>query len=158
MSYANMWNTEKCARKLSLVGGLIKIDAKDFATNVSEKINEKYKYYIEKNIPCENELYIAENHADQMVQGDNLVDWMQLHDKQQVIAIFDSIKNYDKVVTQEDIEYLKQKLSLLPKETTVREVLRKCGKFNKKRLEQVSFEVGGMEITGKKVESVYGTE
>jgi hypothetical protein len=144
---------------VALINGQLKLNnVSGFATNVTDKIKEKYDWFINNNEPFDDDLYVAENHEDLYAEGHELVNWFKLHLKDQVIAIFDSIANKDEKVTEEDKQYLISKLSTLPKKTTVREVLRKASKIKKNRLMQITMDMPAVEINGTSVQSVYGIE
>jgi len=138
-------------REMFLINGEVKFKSNVFAQDITQKMKDEYRELIKKRIEFDGEIEKEDEHCDLVVRDDEVVGWLELHDKNTVVALFDSIKNATKPITEKDKDYLQDKLDELGGICNLRDLQRKCGKWRKKRMLKIIEETDGIIVVGKNV-------
>lgn len=138
-------------REMFLINGEVKFKSNVFAQDITSEMKDKYRELIKKRIPFEGEIETEDQHCDLVVRDNDIVYWLEKHDKNTVVALFDSIKNATPPITEKDKDYIKNKLDELGGSCSFRDLQVKCGKWRKKRMLKIIEETEGVIVVGKNV-------
>lgn len=138
-------------REMFLINGEVKFKSNVFAQDITYRMKDKYRELIKKRIPLDHAIETEDEHCDLVVRDDEVVGWLELHDKNTVVALFDSIQNATPPVTEKDKDYIRDKLDELGASCSLRDLQRKCGKWRLKRMLKIIEETDDIILVGKNV-------
>jgi hypothetical protein len=138
-------------REMFLINGEVKFKSNVFAQDITYRMKDKYRELIKKRIPLDHAIETEDEHCDLVVRDDEVVGWLELHDKNTVVALFDSIQNATPPITEKDKDYILDKLDELGGSCSLRDLQRKCGKWRLKRMLKIIEETDGVIVVGKNV-------